>query len=65
MKIDLKRKLTSRKFWFAVAGFGVGLYTIITQGCTAELISGLIMSFGSVAAYIIGEGIVDASDKNS
>ncbi len=28
MKIDWKRKLTSRKFWFALAGFIAGLIVI-------------------------------------
>lgn len=62
--IDWKRKLTSRKFWLAVASFGVGVYLLVTQGCTAELISGLILSLGSAVAYIVGEGIVDAENKD-
>ena len=60
-KEDVLRKLTSRKFWCFVAAFGVGIYLIISQGCTEELVSGLIMTLGSAVSYIFGEAIVDAN----
>lgn len=60
-KINWKQKLTSRKLWFALAGFVVGLY-IFFGGSTerAEELGGLIMSAASVVAYIFGEGLIDA-----
>lgn len=59
---DIIRKLTSRKFWVALISFITGL--LIYFGKTteqAEQIAALIMSFGSLIAYIIGEGLVDAA----
>lgn len=66
MKIDWKRKLTSRKLWIAVAGFVGGLILAFNGAAeTAETVSGCIMSLGSVIAYIVGEGLTDiASIKN-
>ena len=63
MKIDWKRKLTSRKLWMAVAGFATGLVLLITGGATDTNITGCIMALGSVVAYIVGEGLTDASNK--
>ena len=62
MKIDWKRKLTSRKLWVALAGFIAGL--IVAFGGaqeTADKVSGSILSGASVIAYIIGEGLADSS----
>lgn len=61
MKIDWKRKLTSRKFWISVAGFATGVILLFTAGVTAQTVTGLIMSLGSVVAYVIGEGMTDAA----
>lgn len=62
MKIDWKRKLTSRKFWMAVALFVSGLLVALGKDKTqAEAISGLIMQGAAVIAYIIGEGLTDQS----
>lgn len=62
MKIDWKKKLTSRKLWLAIAGM-VGGFILAFNGSaeTVETISGCIMSVASVVAYIIGEGLVDSS----
>ena len=60
MKIDWKRKLTSRKLWIAVAGFVAGLIVAFGgDSTTAETVSGCIMSGAAVVAYIIGEGLAD------
>lgn len=59
--IDWKKKLTSRKFWVAVAGLVMGIIVICTSGATAETITGATLSFGSVVAYIIGEGLADSN----
>ncbi|MGN0686663.1 MAG: hypothetical protein ACI4KA_00990 [Oscillospiraceae bacterium] len=64
MKIDWKRKLTSRKLWVAVAGFTAGL--IIAFGGsqdTANTVSGCIMSGAAVVGYVIGEGLADGANK--
>lgn len=65
-KIDWKRKLTSRKFWAAIAGFAAML--VVAFGGTedqATQITALIMAGAAVVAYIIGEGLADAAGANS
>ncbi len=63
MKIDWKRKLTSRKFWVSVAGFVTGLIVAFGgNNDTAETVSGCIMSGAAVIAYTIGEGLSDAAN---
>ena len=65
MKIDWKRKLTSRKFWMAVALFVSGLLVAFGKDKSqAEAISGLIMQGAAVVAYIIGEGLADAANPS-
>lgn len=60
MKINWTQKLTSRKFWMAVAAFVVGVLALFgTEANTTQQISGVIMSLGAVVAYIAGEGYVD------
>lgn len=61
MKIDWKRKLTSRKFWLAIVGLVTGLILALNGSAeTAETVGGLIMSAASIVAYIVGEGLADA-----
>lgn len=60
MKIDWKRKLTSRKFWMAVASFVSML--VIAFGGTQEAssqVTAIIIAGATVVAYIIGEGLTD------
>lgn len=62
MKINWKRKLTSRKFWAAVVGFVSP--TIIAFGASAETatqVVAIIMSGATLIAYIVGEGMVDSN----
>lgn len=60
--IDWKAKLTSRKFWMAVIGLISGvLLAFKVDAQTVETISGVVLSAGSVIAYIIGEGLADAA----
>ena len=64
MKIDWKRKLTSRKLWVSVAGLVAGL--IIAFGGnqdTADKVSGSILGGAAVVGYIVGEGLTDAAHK--
>ena len=59
---DWKRKLTSRKFWAAVAEFVTML--VIAFGVaeeTAAQVAAIIMAGAAVIAYIVGEGLVDAA----
>ncbi len=64
MKIDWKRKLTSRKLWVAIAGFTAGLVVAFGGSTeTADTVSGCILSGAAVVGYIIGEGLADGSHK--
>lgn len=60
MKIDWKRKLTSRKLWMAIAGFIAGLVVMFGGSKeNADKISGSILSGAAVVGYILGEGLAD------
>lgn len=61
--IDWVRKLTSRKFWVAVASF-VSMMIVAFGGTenSASQVAALIMAGASVIAYIIGEGLTDAAN---
>ena len=60
--MDWKRKLTSRKFWAAVAEFVTMLAVALgTAQETAVQVSALIMAGAAVVAYIVGEGLADAA----
>ncbi len=63
-RINWVRKLTSRKFWAAVASF-VSMMIVATGGTenTAAQITALIMAGASVVAYIVGEGLTDAANS--
>ncbi|MBP0984598.1 MAG: hypothetical protein J6A19_12815 [Oscillospiraceae bacterium] len=64
MKIDWKRKLTSRKLWVALAGFIAGLIVAFGGSSeTAETVSGCILSGAAVVGYVIGEGLADGGHK--
>ena len=64
MKIDWKRKLTSRKLWVALAGFVAGLIVAFGGDSeVAETVSGCILSGAAVVGYIIGEGLADGANK--
>lgn len=64
--VDWKGKLTSRKFWMAVAGLVAGiLMAFKVDAGTVETVSGVIMSAASVVAYIVGEGLADAADAGT
>ena len=61
-KINWKQKLTSRKFWAALVGFASALALGLgfDENQTAQL-GAIIMAGATLIAYIIGEGMVDAS----
>ena len=59
---DLKKKLCSRKFWLAVAGFVCAAGALFgLSDCAAEQITSMITAGGVVVAYILGESIIDAN----
>ena len=65
MKIDWKRKLTSRKFWVALIGFISSLLVAFNvDPGSVEQITSIIMSGATLIAYILAEGFVDASNIN-
>lgn len=59
---NLKDKLTSRKFWLAVAAFvcSVGALFGISDSLAAQITS-MITAGGVVIAYILGESYIDAN----
>lgn len=64
--IDWKRKLSSRKFWAALADFvGMLLIALHVAEDTATQVTALIMAGGGVIAYIIAEGWADTANKNT
>lgn len=63
--MDIKSKLTSRKFWVAVAALAAGIVVLVRPGTDTTQITGLILTLGAVVAYIAGEGFVDAAAAGS
>lgn len=63
--IDWKRKLTSRKFWAAIALFVSGILSATGHNSQAETIAGLIMQGAAVVAYIVGEGLADSANAGA
>ena len=59
---ELKRKLSSRKFWLALAGLvsAVAVTAGAAPGTVAQL-TAIVTAGGVVAAYILGESYVDAN----
>lgn len=64
--MNWRSKLTSRKFWAAVANF-VTMLIFAFKGTeeTAAQISALIMAGAGVVAYVIGEGLADAAGASA
>lgn len=61
-KINWKQKLSSRKFWAAVAGFATAIMVAFrVENGTAEQITAIITAGGVLVAYILGESAVDAN----
>lgn len=65
-KINWKKKLTSRKFWAAVVGFVTPLMIMFGFSDTViAQVAEIIMSSGTLIAYIIAEGMADAANVES
>lgn len=59
-KMDIKKKLTSRKLWAAIAGIIVGLVVAFGgEQETIQTVAGSVMSVVSAIVYIIAEAGVD------
>jgi len=61
--INWTRKLTSRKFWAAIAAF-VSMMIMAFGGAESQAtqVTALIMAGAAVVAYIIGEGLTDSAN---
>lgn len=64
--MNWQKKLTSRKFWMAIAALVVGVLALFkVDANTTTQISGIVLSLGAVIAYIVGEGLVDAASAGA
>ena len=62
--MDWKKKLTSRKWWIAVAAFVVASMVLFgADSGTAERVGALIMLGADVVGYTLAEGLADAGNK--
>ena len=62
MKIDWKRKLTSRKLWLSVASFVTMLMIYFGKSeSEAAQVAAIIMAGATVIGYVIGEGLADSN----
>ena len=61
MKIDWRRKLTSRKLWMSIASFvGNILVAAGVSNNTITQVTAIIMAGASAIAYVVAEGLTDA-----
>ena len=61
MKIDWKRKLTSRKWWASIVSLVISIAVIFNvDNASTERITALITAASTVIAYTLSEGFVDA-----
>ena len=64
--MDWKTKLTSRKFWAALAGLAGAVAVVIGLNEDAiASVSAVISAAGVLIAYILGESLVDATADQS
>ncbi len=64
-KDDFIRKLTSRKFWLALASFVTMLLIYFGEDKTkAEEVAAIIMAGATVIGYLLAEGLADGGHSN-
>lgn len=64
MKINWVRKLTSRKWWLAVAVFVVAAMVLFgVESGTAERVGSLILLAADVVGYTLAEGLADSANN--
>lgn len=60
--MELKQKLSSRKFWAMVAGVVTGVTTLFAlDQNVVNVVSGAVVALGSVIVYVVTEGKIDAA----
>lgn len=66
MGINWRQKLSSRKFWAALAGF-VGAVAVVCGAGESVLtsVTAVISAAGVLIAYILGESMVDSSREET
>ena len=59
---NLRRKLTSRKYWHAVAGLvtSVMMFRGSTQNEMTQ-VAAIIMGTGSIVTFVFGESLIDSA----
>lgn len=64
-KENIIRKLTSRKFWLAIASFVsmLMIYFGASESDAAQVAS-LVMAGATVIGYMVGEGLADSGNKD-
>lgn len=63
--MDWKRKFTSRKFWAAVISVFISVAVLCgVESEKQERIVAVISSSAVLISYIVGEGMVDAKNKD-
>lgn len=65
-RVNLVRKLTSRKLWVSVGSF-VSLLIVATGGTESEAaqVASIIMAGATVVGYVLGEGLADAGNTTN
>jgi len=64
--MDWKQKLGSRKLWACVAGVVMGAAMLFgLEESTISTVAGAVTSLGSIIAYVMTEGKVDAAAVRS
>lgn len=65
-KDDIIRKLSSRKFWALLAALATSVLTASGAGDNVVLhVTGVIGAVGACVAYMLAEGIADATNKKT
>lgn len=65
MKRTWRDKLTSRKFWAAVVGVVISIMVLFGYSEEEQTkTTALITATGTLIAFIVGEGITDATHKD-
>ena len=58
--MNLKQKLTSRKFWASLVAFATAIIAAFNVDCiTSEQLTLILSGIGSLICYIFSEGSVD------
>ena len=65
-KDSILKKLGSRKFWACICGVVVSVAALFgVADTTAEQITAIITTFGSLAVYMISESATDVASLNA